>query len=193
MGASRRAVACAALVAMSLAACTSSGTKPQSGPSDTSAINSPSTSVTASSATPSPADAAISRYVELLGLYQGFARDPVKTDFTKMDPYLLGPAVALFKDSLVNLVGKGYAYRGTPPDPRVKVGEVRSPTDIVLTSCPKDSATDPWTEYTKADGQPLPIASPPGPIYQKTIYMLEVNGSWRINDFRTDSGVTCEG
>jgi hypothetical protein len=191
MGATRWAAGCAALVAMSLAACTSNGTKPPSGPPAADSSNAAQPSVTASSVTPGPADAAIKSYVDLLALYQGFARDPVTTDFSQMDPYLTGDAVALFRDSLINLAGKGYAYRGTPPDPQVEVGAIRSPSDVVLTSCPKDSATDPWTEYTKADGQPLASPTASAPLYQKTIYMVESSGSWRISDFRTDGGVTC--
>lgn len=193
MGATRLAVSCAALVAMSLAACTSSGTKPQSGPSATSAINSPSPSVTASSATPSPADAAIKTYVEFVTLYSNSTRDPAKTDLTKLDSYVTGSATTIFRDSIINMAVAGLAYRGTLPDLRVKVGEIRSPSDVVLTSCPKDSPTDPFVQYTQANGQPVPTPSATTPGYQRTIHMIESGGSWLISEFRTDSGVTCEG
>lgn len=109
-----------------------------------------------------------------------------------MDPYVTGPAYALFRDSIVDMAVAGVAYRGTPDDPNVKVGEIRSPTDVVLTSCPVDSPTDPAVQYTKANGQPVPTSSAAVTLYQKTIYMTAASGSWKVTDFRTDSGVVCE-
>jgi hypothetical protein len=149
--------------------------------------------VTASSAVPGPADAAIKTYTEFVALYNGFTRDPAATDFSRMNPYVTGAATAVFQNSIIDMTVAGLAYRGSDPDLRVKVGEVRSPTDVILTSCPKDSVTDPFVQYTKANGQPVPSPSAPAPAYQKTIYMVEAGGSWLISDFRTDSGVICGG
>lgn len=113
------------------------------------------------------------------------------TVFSRMYPYYTIEAAPIFEDSLISMAALGLAYRGTPDDPRVKVGEIRSPQEVVLISCPKDSPTDPYVQYTKANGQPVPPSS--SPAYQKTITMIESGGTWKISDIYSDKSVVCEG
>jgi hypothetical protein len=193
MRATRR-IACAALVALSLAACTSGGTTPQSGPSAAESTNSSQSSETASSPAAVASAAAISRYLEFDALMNTFDRDPVHSDFDKLNGYLTGQAVAIFRDSLVAMVSKGLAYRGKDDDPRVKVLSVTLPDLVLLTTCPLPSPTDPFTQITVATGQPVATTAPAVPTpWLRTIMMKESGGIWRVSDISVDNTKTCVG
>ena len=130
----------------------------------------------------------------MLNLYNAATTDPRHADTATIDKYLSGKALTLTNDSLSGMAKTGYAYRGTPADPRLKVSSVVSPTFLFLTSCPLASSTDPYVEYSTATGKPVPVATrTPVPPYLLTIPMKKTSGQWQVTDLVQDTSKTCGG
>jgi hypothetical protein len=85
----------------------------------------------------------------------------------------------------------GLAYRGTPDAPRLKVGQILSPTFMFLTSCPAPSANDPFIQYNVSTGKPVVVKKPPvAPPWKRTISMQKVGASWKVSDILVDTRKT---
>ena len=85
------------------------------------------------------------------------------------------------------------AYRGTPEDPRVRVGTIFSPTFMFLTSCPLPRVTDPFVQYYVATGKAVPVPKPAvQPPYKRTLSMQKLGGAWKVADLIVDSSKTCK-
>ena len=82
-----------------------------------------------------------------------------------MNKLLGAKALKSINASLDALGRAGIGYRGTPPDPRLKVVEVKSSKLVFLTSCPLQSKTDPTTRscWPPASRSRSPTASPVRP------------------------------
>ncbi|SOD72953.1 hypothetical protein SAMN05892883_2263 [Jatrophihabitans sp. GAS493] len=204
----------AVLAATTLTACGSSGTHTQAyspaptshTPATTSATWAPETSVAPGSGsrslspipvpTVSPAaQDAVAAYIALVNADASASLDPSTANLAELNRYLSGNALKIFDESYASMKAAGQAYRGSPPDPRVKVQSTVSPTFVYLTSCPLESPTDPSIEYYVASGQPVPTPSPrtPPPPYLLTLPMKLTNGQWQLTDVLQNVGKTCSG
>lgn len=202
------------LVALSLAAlaaCGSSGPRTQSlSPSPTGVSTGPQSSDSSSSAssaatkssppptgasTPSvtpPAQGAVTAYITMLNLYNQASRDPKRADTTVLYRFLTGHALNLIKTSLAGMAKHGYAYRGTPADPRVKVRSVLGASAVFLTSCPLEASDHPFQEYDVKTGKALPVPSrTPPPPYLLNITVKKVGAQWKVSDIIQSAGATC--
>jgi hypothetical protein len=84
------------------------------------------------------------------------------------------------------------AYRGTPPDPALKLIVVGSSTTVVLSSCPQESSTDPFSEYYVATGKAVPVVKrTPPPPFLRVLTMRLVGGRWKLATIATNAGKTC--
>jgi hypothetical protein len=201
-------VACSTIL---LAACGSSGTHTQSyspsptapassstngsAPSPTATNSSPraskSSSLPAPTVTP-PAQDAVDAYVAMLNSYNTATRDPAHADLAGIDKYLSGKALTITANSLAAMKKASQAYRGTPADPRVKVGSTVTPAFVILISCPLTSATDPFTEYDVATGKAVPAAQrTPPPPYLLTLPMQKAGSQWKLTDILQNTSKTC--
>ena len=91
-----------------------------------------------------------------------------------------------------SMKSSGLAYRGTPDAPRLKVGQILSPTFMFLTSCPAPSASDPFIQYQVSTGKPVVVKKPPvAPPWKRTISMQKVGANWKVSDILVDTSKTC--
>jgi len=201
----------AGLAVLSISACHSSGTHPQSFSPSPSAPGSPgvslSTSPTSSPATSSTrtrppeiatptvvpaAQGAVDAYIGFYNAMNAADRNPTGADIAEINAFLTGKAHSLFDGVVASQARAGVAYRGTPEVPRIRVGTIFSPTFVVLTSCPLASPTDPFVQYYVKTGKPVvtPTPSVPPP-YKRTISMQKINGKWKVADLLVDSSKTC--
>lgn len=212
----RTAPIAASLLAAALlaAACSSSGTHTQT-PGPSSPTGDPSTtpmSVSSSSAptthprttpatkpipTPTvtaPAQAAVDSYVHFLNITTAADRDPRHANTSDLDKYATGQALSVIRESIENMRSHGLAYRGSAPDPRVKVGVVGSATTVVLSSCPLQSSTDPFVQYNIATGKAISETKrTPPPPYLRVLTMHLVGGNWKLASIATNASKTCTG
>jgi len=203
--------AAVAFVLAVLTACTSSGTHPQSfsptssTPTSTTATNSASASSSNTSASRSiappipaptvtpPAQDAVNAYIAFYNAMTAADQDPAHADVAKIDSYLTGKALALTRDVIANQKKSGIAYRGTPPNPRVKVETIFSSTFMFLTSCPLESVTDPFVQYYVATGKPVPVTKPAvPPPYKLKLSMEKIGAAWKLADLLVDTSKTCK-
>jgi len=208
LGGARRTVA-VCLAAGVLASCTRHSEvtlqDPSPRPSSTAPVvaSTPTTSMPGSSSVVSitpplvvpAAQAAVNAFVDSLNLYNAASRDPATADLTGLDAYLTGKARTIYDESIAGMRSAGYAYRGTPANPRVTVQTVLSGTAVQLRSCPIADRSDPFVEYDVKTGRPVPVAtaSPPPP-YRLTIFMkMTADGTWLIYDVLQDRSKTCTG
>jgi hypothetical protein len=141
--------------------------------------------------TPAAQDA-VTAFMQFYAALNEADLDPQNADVTNLNTFLTGDAVASFDNSITEQAKAGLAYRGTPDDPRVEVGQIFSPAFIFLTSCTLPSSTDPFIQYTVATGQPLALTSPTTPTpWLRTTSMKLVDGLWRVADVVVDSSRTC--
>lgn len=200
-----------ASAASALTACGSTGTHTQDvTPSLTgtrSTISTPnqpstssaSTSTTSQSAgrplpTPSvtpPAQDAVNAFISMLNLYNEASRDPQHARLAEVDRYLTGKAKTIIDSSITSMASSGYAYRGTPDDPRLRV-KTSLGSFAQLTSCPAPSPTHPFVQYDVKTGKAVPVPSrTPPPPYLLTITLTNANGSWQVSDILQNAGATC--
>jgi hypothetical protein len=98
----------------------------------------------------------------------------------------------LYDGVYASMKSSGLAYRGTPDAPRLKVGQILSPTFMFLTSCPAPSASDPFIQYKVSTGKPVVVKKPPvAPPWKRTISMQKVGASWKVSDILVDTSKTC--
>jgi hypothetical protein len=165
-----------------------------SGSSSTSSSIAP-TSSSPAIPTPSvtaPAQAAVDAYITFYGLSTAADKDPANADVAQIDQYLTGRAKTLYDGVYASMKSSGLAYRGTPDAPRLKVGQILSPTFMFLTSCPAPSASDPFIQYKVSTGKPVVVKVPPvAPPWKRTISMQKVGASWKVSDILVDTSKTC--
>jgi hypothetical protein len=130
----------------------------------------------------------------MLNLYNDATRDPKHADLATINRYVTGKALTITDSSLASMATSGYAYRGTPADPRVRVQAVLSSSAIFLTSCPMASSTDPFVQYSVKTGKAVPVVKrTPPPPYLLTLTMKKVGGQWKVSDIVQSAGETCHG
>lgn len=141
------------------------------------------------------AQGAVDAYIAFYNASTADDRDPAHADLSALNRYLSGKARTLFDGIYADMKNSGLAYRGTPPNPRVKVQTVGSPTFVILTSCPLASSADPYVEYHVATGQPVTASPPrtPAPPYLLTLPMTKSGGQWQLTDVVQDTSRTCKG
>jgi hypothetical protein len=112
-------------------------------------------------------------------------------DMTK----LLGASALKSINASLDALGKaGIGYRGTPPNPRLKVVEVKSAKLVFLSSCPLQSKTDPYHQVVLATGKPVKVSDrKPGPPYLRTLTMFHNKKRWVLIKFTDDTSRTCTG
>jgi hypothetical protein len=158
-----------------------------------SAPTSPVPSITTPSVIPTAQDA-VNAYIALSQATVVADRDPARADLTAINKYLTGKALTLIDGQYAAMRKTGQAYRGTPANPRVKVGTVVGSTLVFLSSCPLASKADPYTEYYVKTGQPVPVAKrTPPPPYLLTLTMKKVGDQWKLSDVLQNAGKTCTG
>jgi hypothetical protein len=178
-------------------------------PSSTSVSPTPSTSVTTSTAsrtksasgistptiTVAGAQDAVNVYIAFYNASGAADRDPTSANVAAIDRYLTGKAKTLVDSNYASMKQSGLAYRGTAPDPRVKVQQVFSDTSVFLESCPLESKTDPYVEYTASTGKPVATSATrnPPPPYLLILPMVKVGGQWQLSDVRPNTSKTCTG
>jgi hypothetical protein len=143
------------------------------------------------SVTPAAQDA-VNAYIAFYGLSTAADKDPANADVARLDQYLTGKAKTLYDGVYASMKSSGLAYRGTPDVPRLKVGQILSPTFMFLTSCPAPSASDPFIQYKVSTGKPVVVKKPPvAPPWKRTISMQKVGASWKVSDILVDTSKTC--
>lgn len=212
------ASAAAALAVLLISSCSGSGGAPQRtsappAPRSTTVVSTPPSLVPTTSEAPSPtgsssasstvptptvtpsAQSAVDAYIAFYNASTEVDRDPKHVRAASLDQYLTGNAQALFDGIYASMKEAGQAYRGTPPNPRLKVLSVISPTAVLLTSCPVASKNDPYTEYYVATGKAVPTGKPrnPPPPYLLTLTMKNVSSHWKLSDVLQDTSKTCSG
>lgn len=198
------AVALAALVTVTLAACgSSSGTHTQSYlPSPTvSAITTSSVPASASVSDPkSPTSirpstqpvstptvapggqSAVNTYIAFYNAINAADRDPAHANLASINRYLAGKAMTLFDGVITNQAKAHLAYRGTPDNPRLRVSEIISPSFLFLASCPKRSSSDPSVQYDVRTGKAVTVKGP-APNVERLISMKRYSSGWKVFDF----------
>jgi hypothetical protein len=175
----------------------------------TSASATPSTSTTSVTRTATPpgslgvptpsvtaqAQRAVDAYIAFYNASGTADRDPARADIAALDRYLTGKAKILFDSNYASMKKSGLAYRGTAPDPRVKVRQIFSAESIFLESCPLLSATDPYVEYTVSNGKPVAagVKRNPPPPYLLILPMVKVGDHWKLSDVIQNTSKTCTG
>lgn len=119
-------------------------------------------------------------------------RDPAHADIAALDQYLTGKAEILFDSHYASMKKSRLAYRGTAPDPRVKVHQVFSATSVFLERCLPESATDPVRRVHGVERQTCPNRSPrnPPPPYLLILPMVKVGDLWKLSDVLPNTSKT---
>lgn len=166
-------------------------------PVSTSTSTTPSSSA---SAIPTPkvtgvAQDAVAAYIAFYNASGAADRDPAHADIAALDRYLTGKAKTLFDSNYASMRKSGLAYRGTAPDPRVKVRQIFSSTSVFLESCPLPSKTHPYVEYTVSNGKPVAAGAKrnPPPPYLLILPMVKVGDHWKLSDVVQNTSKTCTG
>lgn len=162
-----------------------------------------STSTTPSSsasAVPTPkvtgtAQDAVAAYIAFYNASGAADRDPAHADLAALDRFLTGKAKTLFDSNYASMKKFGLAYRGTAPDPRVKVRQVFSGKSVFLESCPLPSKTHPYVEYRVSTGKPVAarVKRNPPPPYLLILPMVKVGDHWKLSDVLQNTSKTCTG
>jgi len=138
------------------------------------------------------AQGAVNAYISFYNAMNAADADPAHADMAKINSYLMGKALSLFDGVITSQAKAGLAYRGTPEQPRLKVGEVITPSFLFLTSCPLASTSDPFVQYNVKTGKAVPVSEPSvPPPWKRTIAMKKVGGAWKVSDLLVDSSKTC--
>jgi hypothetical protein len=137
---------------------------------------------------------AVNAYVAYLRAAYLVEADPAGIRRGDMTKLLGAKALKSINASLDALGRAGIGYRGTPPDPRLKVVEVKSSKLVFLTSCPLQSKTDPYHQVVLATGKPVKVSDhKPGPPYLRTLTMFHNKKRWVLIKFSDDTSRTCTG
>jgi hypothetical protein len=119
-------------------------------------------------------------------------RDPAHADLSKFNNYADGSALTAFVNAIRGLRHDGLAYRGNPPDPKLKVVAVSSGT-VALSSCPQDAPVDPEVEFYVTTGKQVsPTKRTPPPPYLRALTMRLLGGHWKLTTIAIDSSRTCK-
>ena len=118
---------------------------------------------------------------------------PAAADFAR---FSFDPARAIYVGYIAGLAAQGVQFRGTPPEPRVRVVSVEPGAKpyplVMLSDC--QTLTSDWNEYVTATGKRVPVASasvpPPYEITAKVVYY---KGHWGLQSTTTDTSRTCTG
>ena len=88
------------------------------------------------------AQSAVDAYIAFYNASGAADRDPAHADIAALDRYLTGKAKNLFDSNYASMKKSGLAYRGTAPDPRVKVRQVFSQRRQPFATDPPGRAVD---------------------------------------------------
>lgn len=140
------------------------------------------------------AQGAVDAYIGYLRAAVLVEANPAAIRRGDMNKLLGARALKSINASLDALGRAGIGYRGTPPDPRLKVVDVKSPKLVFLTSCPLQSKSDPYRQVVMATGRPVKVSTAkPGPPYLRTLTMFHNKKRWVLIKFRDDTSRTCTG
>jgi hypothetical protein len=140
------------------------------------------------------AQGAVDAYIAYLRAAYLVEEDPAGIRRGDMTKLLGAKALKSINASLDALGRAGIGYRGTPPDPRLKVVEVASSKLVFLSSCPLQSKTDPYRQVVLATGKPVKVSDrKPGPPYLRTLTMFHNKKRWVLIKFTDDTSRTCTG
>lgn len=200
-----------AMVLVGTAGCSSSGTHTQSlSPSPSSSAppatssTSPSDPSTASNTAPvtkpstitpptvvPAAQGAVNSYIAFVNLSVAASVDPAHANLDAFSKYVTGSALTEIKSGFREMAKDGYAYKGTPPKPRLKV-TVSDSSVVVLSDCGLESKSDPYVEYDVKTGKLVPQPTrTPAPPYLHVITMHSVSGGWKLASIDVNSSKTC--
>lgn len=137
------------------------------------------------------AQGAVNSYIAFVNLSILSDANPAHANLDAFSKYVTGSALNEIKSGFRQLAKDGYAYRGTPPKPRLKV-TVSQAAVVVLSDCGLESTTHPYVEYDVKTGKAIPqrTLSPPPP-YLHVITMHSIGGSWKLASIDVDSSKTC--
>jgi hypothetical protein len=140
------------------------------------------------------AQGAVDAYIAYLRAAYLVEADPAGIRRGDMTKLLGAKALKSINASLDALGRAGIGYRGTPPDPRLKVVEVASSKLVFLSSCPLQSKTDPYHQVVLATGKPVKVSDrKPGPPYLRSLTMFHNKKRWVLIKFSDDTSRTCTG
>lgn len=139
-----------------------------------------SASVATPTVTPA-AQGAVNAFISLYNALTAADRDPAHANLASFNQYLIGKALTLFDSEIKNQAKAHLAYRGTPDDPRVRVGQVLNSSFLFLTSCPRPSTSDPYVQYDVRTGKAVKVKRPVVTV-QRLISMKRSSGSWKVTD-----------
>jgi hypothetical protein len=140
------------------------------------------------------AQGAVDAYIAYLRAAYLVEEDPAGIRRGDMTKLLGAKALKSINASLDALGRAGIGYRGTPPNPRLKVVEVASSKLVFLSSCPLQSKTDPYHQVVLATGKPVKVSDrKPGPPYLRTLTMFHNKKRWVLIKFSDDTSRTCTG
>jgi hypothetical protein len=142
----------------------------------------------------SSAQPAVDAYIAYLRAAVPVEADPAQIRRGDMNQ-LLGSKAKKAINATLDALGKaGIGYRGTPPDPHVKVVEVKTSRLVFLTSCPVPAKTDPYRQVVLDTGRAVKVSDRrPGPPYQRSLTMFHNKKRWVLINFSDDTSRTCTG
>ena len=140
------------------------------------------------------AQGAVDSYIEYLRAAYLVEANPASIRRGDMNKLLGSDALKSVNAALDALGKAGIGYRGTPPDPRLKVVTIASSALVFLSSCPLQSKTDPYRQIVLATGRPVKVSDrQPGPPYLRTLTMFHNKKRWVLIRFSDDTSRTCTG
>ncbi|PZS30748.1 MAG: hypothetical protein DLM61_09970 [Pseudonocardiales bacterium] len=142
-----------------------------------------------------PAQAAVNAYYADFNADTASSRAPDHADLSWVAKYETGKARTQTQQAYAFMKAHGRAFRGTPPNPSVKVRSVLSDKAVILTSCLLVDKSNPWVQYATATGNAIPVAKRnPPPPYLLTIFMRTgSSGDWQLYDVLQSADKTCRG
>lgn len=140
------------------------------------------------------AQGAVDAYIAYLRAAAVVEANPASIRRGDMNMLLGAKAKQSINASLDALGRAGIGYRGTPPDPRLKVVQVKSAKLVLLASCPLSAKSDPYRQVSLATGLPVNTsAREPRPPYKRTLTMFHNKKRWVLIKFSDDTSRTCTG
>lgn len=117
-------------------------------------------------------------------------KDPA-TDFRKV---AFDPIRAEYTAYIMGLAREQAGFRGTPPQPRLKVRSVglkaKPYPQVILLDCQTPAPT--WEKYVIKTGKSVPAANGPvPPPYELTVTLIYLDGHWGPQKVTADRSRTC--
>lgn len=116
---------------------------------------------------------------------------PPGADFTR---YSWDPLRSEYATTIASLAEQGVAFRGIPPEARVKIEsfdlDAQPHPTVVLKNCPTPAPG--WHVVIVKSGEPVPETKPSvPPPYELTVKVIFYKGRWGAQSSTTDRSRTC--